>query len=38
VYVKDIVRIICEMAIHPKQQVQLYNVSMLPAPTIEQIV
>jgi nucleoside-diphosphate-sugar epimerase len=37
-YVKDVVRLICEMAEKPKERVQLYNVSMFPAPTIEQIV
>jgi nucleoside-diphosphate-sugar epimerase len=37
VYVKDLARLIVEMAENPKERVQLYNVSMFPAPTIEQI-
>jgi len=38
IYVKDLVRILLEMARNPKERVQTYNCTYFPAPNIEQIV
>jgi len=37
IYVKDLVRILLEMAQSPKERVQTYNCTYFPAPNIEQI-
>ena len=37
IYVKDLVRILLEMAENPKERVQTYNCTYFPAPTIEYI-
>jgi len=37
VYVKDLARILLEMAQNPKERVQTYNCTYFPAPNIEQI-
>ena len=37
IYVKDLVRILPEMAWNPKERVQTYNCTYFPAPNIEQI-
>ena len=38
IYVKDLVRILLEMVENPKEQIQTYNCTYFPAPTIEHIV
>jgi len=37
IYVKDLVRILLEMAEKPKERIQAYNCTYFPAPTIEHI-
>jgi len=37
IYVKDLVRILLEMAENPKERVQTYNCTYFPAPTVENI-
>jgi GlcNAc-P-P-Und epimerase len=37
IYVKDLVRILLEMAENPKERIQTYNCTYFPAPTIEHI-
>jgi len=37
IYVKDLVRILLEMAEKPKERIQTYNCTYFPAPTIEHI-
>jgi nucleoside-diphosphate-sugar epimerase len=38
IYVKDLARILLEMAENPKDRIQTYNCTYFPAPSIEQIV
>jgi nucleoside-diphosphate-sugar epimerase len=37
IYVKDLARILLEMAQNPRERVQMYNCTYFPAPSIEQI-
>jgi len=38
IYVKDLARILLEMAQNPKERIQIYNCTYSPAPTIQEIV